>query len=71
MRRVVTLAPFRTFTEVPQPESPFIFRAKDAGAEAIPLLALFECDGGKWQTQAMESIKKFLDDAKTGVPVIA
>lgn len=65
LRRVVTLAPWRTFVEVPQPASPFIFRAKDMGAEAIPNLALFECDGGRWRRLAMTSIKEYLKDQMT------
>lgn len=40
----VTLKPFRTFTEVDQPESDFVFRL-NRDAE----LALFEADGGIWK----------------------
>ncbi len=39
----VTLAPFRTFPEVEQPESPFVFRVRKSG-DAIEA-ALFEADG--------------------------
>lgn len=53
-----TLCPYRTFLEVPQPESQFIFRINEQGA-----CALFEADGGLWKYHAMESIKSFLEDA--------
>ncbi|MCF6466373.1 hypothetical protein [Clostridium sp. Cult2] len=51
----VTLAPFRTFPEVIQPESKFIFRMR-SGPEA----ALYEADGGAWKNQAMKRIKEYL-----------
>ena len=52
----VTLKPYRTFTEVEQPESKFIFRMQDG-----PRAALIEADGGAWKSVAMQSIKKYLD----------
>lgn len=54
----VVLAPFRTFPEIVQPESKFIFRLKEGGNAA-----LFEADGGAWRNVAMESIKTYLIDA--------
>ncbi|RND00241.1 hypothetical protein [Lysinibacillus halotolerans] len=51
----VTLKPFRTFAEVPQPESEFILRLKE-GAQ----VALFEADGGAWELNAIHSIKDYL-----------
>jgi hypothetical protein len=53
----VTLVPFRTFVEVPQPASKFIFRMQDG-----PKAALFEADAGAWKMQAMAGIKKFLKE---------
>ena len=53
----VSLKPFRTFTEVDQPESDFVFRLnKDAE------LALFEADGGIWKNEAMIAIKGYLEE---------
>lgn len=54
----VTLAPFRTFAEVEQPASPFVFRLRkgNAGAEA----ALFEADGGAWRLAAIDAIRDWL-----------
>lgn len=51
----VTLAPYRTFVEVLQPESDFVFRMKDG-----PRCALFEADGGAWKNEAIDNIKKYL-----------
>lgn len=53
----VTLAPYRTFIEVKQPESKFIFRMKDG-----PRGAIFEADGGAWRNQAILNIKTFLEE---------
>ena len=52
------LKPFRTFVEVDQPISSFIFRMKDdrGGVQC----ALFEADGGAWKISAMEAIKAYL-----------
>lgn len=51
----VVLAPYRTFVEVQQPESEFVFRMKNG-----PSCALFEADGGAWKIQAMKNIKEYL-----------
>ncbi len=55
----VTLAPYRTFGEVAQPASPFIFRMK-SGSE-LPSCALFEADGGLWRLMAVDSLKVYLN----------
>lgn len=58
----VSLKPFRTFTEVDQPESDFVFRLdKDAK------LALFEADGGIWKNEAMIEIKDYLTSELKGL----
>jgi hypothetical protein len=54
----VILVPFRTFIEVEQPESKFVFRVKDG-----PEMALFEADGGEWRLSAMLRIKRYLEDS--------
>jgi len=51
----VTLRPYRTFAEVEQPTSQFIFRI-DKNAE----LALFNADGGKWRLDAINNVAKYL-----------
>ncbi|MGG5373553.1 hypothetical protein [Enterococcus sp. AZ196] len=53
----VLLAPYRTFLEVEQPESQFIFRMKDG-----PRGAIFEADGGAWRNQAIVNIREYLHD---------
>lgn len=53
----VTLAPYRTFLEVVQPESDFIFRMKDG-----PRGAIFEADGGAWTNEAIENIRAYLSE---------
>jgi hypothetical protein len=56
----VTLAPYRTFLEIEQPESKFIFRMQSAGDGRPPLCALFQADGGSWELQAIERIRDWL-----------
>jgi hypothetical protein len=56
----VALAPYRTFLEVEQPTSNFIFRMKDG-----PKGAIFEADGGAWRNEAIENVSKFLAAALT------
>lgn len=53
----VTLAPYRTFLEVEQPESDFIFRMKEG-----PKGAIFEADGGAWRNEAIKNIRNYLLD---------
>ena len=53
------LKPFRTFVEVDQPISSFIFRMKDDRSGGVQC-ALFEADGGAWKISAMEAIKAYL-----------
>jgi hypothetical protein len=55
------LKPFRTFREVDQPESPFIFRVHQQ-AEEMPKCALYEADGGAWKLQAMKNIGDYLKE---------
>jgi hypothetical protein len=52
----VVLAPYRTFVEVEQPNSEFIFRMQNG-----PRCALFEADGGAWKLTAMRHIKEYLE----------
>ena len=52
----VRLAPYRTFLEVDQPSSDFIFRMKDG-----PRGAIFEADGGAWRNQAIVNVRDYLE----------
>lgn len=56
----VMLAPYRTFSEVEQPVSMFLFRARGGTPTEQPKLALFEADGGKWANEATENIARYL-----------
>lgn len=53
---IITLKPFRTFLEVEQPESDFLFRLSTNGDKA----ALFEADGGAWKLTARKNIAEYL-----------
>ena len=53
---IVTLTPYRTFIEVEQPESEFLFRVRDNS------FALFEADGGAWKIKAKQNIRKFFNE---------
>lgn len=60
----VVLKPYRTFLEVDQPESAFIFRMKEGcGVEC----AIFEADGGTWQIEAMQNVKSYLEKELEGM----
>ena len=55
------LKPFRTFVEVEQPASRFIFRMKEDKYSKGIQCALFEADGGAWKLEAMQSITSYLE----------
>lgn len=61
----VELIPYRTFTEVAQPASNFVFRMR-SGRET-PEMALFEADGGAWKNVAMKNIRDYLGGALAGL----
>lgn len=72
LRPLVTLAPWRTFTEVTQPASKFLFRMWPQGSQekpSLPLLSLHEADGASWKKEAMDSIKTFMEQS-VEIPVI-
>lgn len=62
------LQPFRTFVEVEQPCSSFIFRMKDDKYKGGIQCALYEADGGAWKINAMEAIKAYLTEALKEYP---
>ncbi len=62
----VVLKPFRTFIEVDQPISKFIFRMKQDKYDGIQC-ALFEADGGAWKIDAMKAIKLYLEEQLQGI----
>lgn len=60
------LAPFRTFPEINQPESPFILRMNKEGS-----CALFEGDGGAWRIRAISAIGAWLRDKLPDTIILA
>lgn len=58
----VVLAPYRTFPEIEQPTSKFIFRMQSG-----PRAALYEADGGAWRNDAMTKIKSYLEEQLQGL----
>ncbi|OHX28345.1 hypothetical protein Javan273_0037 [Streptococcus phage Javan273] len=65
----VTLRPYRTFTEVEQPASQFIFRINQRAE-----MALFEADGGKWRLDAINNIANYLKEEladQTNITILA
>lgn len=59
------LKPYRTFQEVDQPESTFVFRIGDEGS---PRFKLIESDNSIWKCEAIRNIKDFLVDALEDMP---
>jgi hypothetical protein len=69
LRPLVNLAPYRTFAEIDQVLSQFVFRARIQGENVH--LALFEGDGGRWRLGAVAAIKAWLSAQITGIPIIS
>jgi hypothetical protein len=71
----LALKPYRTFRELDQPASNFVFRVKAGGGG----MALFEADGGAWKIDAINAIASWLtnrthisDCAQLGIlPIIS
>lgn len=60
----VTLTPYRTFLEVTQPASEFVFRIRDNNGE--PVFKIVEAEGGLWKNEAMQNIKEYFEQEITG-----
>ena len=54
----VNLQPFRTFLEVPQPESEFLLRISERGE-----IGLFPADGGVWKLEATRNVAAYFEEA--------
>lgn len=55
------LVPYRTFIEVMQPKSTFIFRMSE-GRDNDVYCALYEADGGAWKNDAKQNIYEYLTE---------
>lgn len=53
----VVLQPYRTFLEVKQPVSQFVFRLQSG-----PSGALFAADGGQWRNEAITSVAEYIQE---------
>lgn len=68
IKPIVNLAAYRTFAEIDQVVSAFVFRARKTGGGIE--LALFEADGGRWQLDAVAAIAQWFT-GKVKIPIIA
>lgn len=64
----ITLAPYRTFSEVEQPASKYVLRFSKG--RDLPQCALFEADGDAWRLEAIHAIREYLITRVT-IPIIA
>ncbi len=62
------LTPKRTFEEIAQPVSPFVFRVRKGSGG--PELALFEADGGAWKNEAVAKIGEWLKEKLSDLAVV-
>jgi hypothetical protein len=69
IKPVVALAPYRTFPEVAQPVSQFVFRARTEGSS--PNLMLVEADGGRWKVDAIATLRQAMEAFGLEIPIIA
>lgn len=65
----VTLRPYRTFMEIGQPASTFVFRIQKGNSG--PMCALFEADGRMWRLEAIKSIKAWFSEKIPNIKIIA
>ena len=70
LKAIVKLSPYRTFREVEQSESEFLFRVR-MNSDNVPVVALFEADGGAWVNQATANIVAYIQSMVETIPVIA
>ncbi len=56
----VVLRPFRSFAEIEQPASPFVFRIRKSSVGDINL-TLIEADGGHWKIECISNIVSYLE----------
>ena len=63
----VKLIPYRTFLEVEQPASEFVFRISE-GRGGAPTFKLVAADGGLWKSQAVDNVKGYLMEKLADIP---
>lgn len=63
----VRLRAYRTFIEVNQPETQYIFRMKQGSNNGV-YCGLFEADGGAWKIVAKDYIREYLEENLKEIP---
>jgi len=63
----VKLRPYRTFLEVEQPASDFVFRMQQDKYSGI-VCGIYEADGGAWMAAATKKIKEYLEYELADMP---
>jgi hypothetical protein len=63
------LQPHRTFSEVIQPETPFLIRLQGGGNGSLPTVTLTEADMGQWRLAAIANVKAKIVDSLPDVKV--
>lgn len=66
----VMLHPYRTFPEVEQPESSFLFRMKQ-NPGSMPSCGIWEADNKKWEIEAIKNIAEWLYEKLPDIPIVA
>jgi hypothetical protein len=68
LKNPIELIPFRTFPEVRQPESLFVFRILES--KTTTRFMLQEANGSQWKLTAITRIRQWFEAQKLGVPII-
>lgn len=71
IKPIVSLQPYRTFSDIEQPASNFLFRLHQGHDGKSVQCMLTEADGGVWKQVAMQSIKDWFEGKHLGLPIIA
>lgn len=66
----VVLRPYRTFSEIEQPESSYVFRVHQAGSE-LPSISLTSTENSAWKVEAIQKIAKYFRDNLPEMKLIA
>lgn len=69
-KNLVELGPYRTFRDIEQPVSTFLFRIQQSG-ENFPTFALMEADGGAWKIEAVQKIAARLSSGLKDAVVVS
>jgi len=69
---IITLAPVRSFPEVQQATSQFLFRMRQREEGELPQCVLVECEGTGWKLESMGHIRRHVEEwaDRHAVPII-